>query len=48
MRRILIHTAEPVMSRSGVIANVIQRNTKAQVPVDRVINSIGLAPKSSE
>jgi hypothetical protein len=31
----------------GVIARAIHKNTRAQVPVERVINSIGFAPNSS-
>ncbi len=47
MRRIKIQDDEPVMTRNGVIASVMHKKTNAQVPVDRVINSIGLAPRSS-
>jgi hypothetical protein len=37
----------PVIRLMGVTAKVMHKNTKAQVPVERVMNSIGLAVKSS-
>jgi hypothetical protein len=35
------------MRRNGVMAKVRHKKTKAQVPVERVMNSIGFAPKPS-
>jgi hypothetical protein len=37
----------PVSFLKGVMAKVKHKNTKAHVPVERVMNSIGLAVKSS-
>jgi hypothetical protein len=34
------------MARAGVIAKLRHKKTKVQVPIERVMNSIGLAPKS--
>jgi len=36
-----------VSLRNGDTQSVISRNTRVHVPVDRVMNSIGLAPKLS-
>jgi hypothetical protein len=38
---------EPVINLKGVIARVKHKKTKAHVPVERVMNSIGLAPSPS-
>ena len=47
MRRSLIKLFQPESLRSGVTVKVISKNTSVQVPVERVMNSIGLAPSRS-
>ncbi len=47
MPRNLIQVGHLVSSLKGVIARVMHRNTSAQVPVERVMNSTGLAPRPS-
>ena len=47
IRRQDIQALHPVKRRIGVIAKVIHKKTNAQVPVERVANSMGLAPRSS-
>ena len=44
MRRTRCSQFQPLRRRAGVIASVMQRKTRVQVPVDRVTNSTGLAP----
>ena len=45
--RYRIHIVEFVSKRSGVIARVKHKKTRAHVPVERVMNSIGFAPRPS-
>ena len=46
MRRNLISSFQPVILRSGVTARHVSKKISAHEPVNRVIVSIGLTPRS--